>query len=153
MNPGDQSGNVKRWPTNNSSGVSTGCLNKIIPRRVSNDSNKTQHNLYQKITGLNPAIKKLRKLNFFKTVNNARVMWDPKTKPKGLLGGHLNIRSFIPKSDQIKHLLADSNLDFLCLSETWLHKNSPSAALLIPGYNAFRKDRSKGKRWGVAVLY
>lgn len=72
----------------------------------------------RKKTVLNPAIKKLRKLKFFQTVNNSRVLWDPSAKPKGLLWGHLNIHSIISKSDQIKHLLAESNLDFMCLSET-----------------------------------
>jgi len=55
------------------------------------------------------------------------------------------------KIEQVKHLLCDSNLDFLCLSETWLNKNSPSAALNIPGYNLFRRDRVKGKGGGVMV--
>ncbi len=82
----------------------------------SRGSTSQQPNSQRRATGLNPAIKKLRKLNFLQTVNNARVLWDPCAKPSGLLGGHLNIRSLIPKSDQIKHLLTDSNLDFLCLS-------------------------------------
>lgn len=68
------------------------------------------------------------------------------------MGSHLNIRSFISKGDEIKHILVDSNLDFLCLSETWLNKNSPSTALHIPGYNAFRKDRKSGKGGGL-LLY
>lgn len=46
-------------------------------------------------------------------------MQEPMSKPKGILGGHLNIRSILPKRDQIEHLLTDSNLDFfLALSET-----------------------------------
>ncbi len=48
-------------------------------------ASNTKQNL--PLSGLNPAIKKLRKLNFFQTVNNARVLWDPRAKPKGLLGG------------------------------------------------------------------
>ncbi len=138
----------KRWSTKNFSRVLTGSPNKT-QNSVFNVSNIVVSKLERKITGLNPAIKKLRKLNFFQTVNNARVLWDPRAKPKGLLGGHLNIHSIIPKSDQIKHLLAKSNLDFLCLSETWLHKNSPSSALHIPGYNVFRKDRVEGRGGGL----
>ena len=49
---------------------------------------------------LNPAIIKLRKFNLFQTVNNAKVLWDPQAKPSGLLGGPLNIHSFISKSDK-----------------------------------------------------
>lgn len=44
-------------------------------------------------------------------------------KPSGIFGGHLNIRSLILKCDEIRTLLTGSNLDFLCLSETWLHEN------------------------------
>lgn len=36
----------------------------------------------------------------FQTLNQAKMIWDPCCKPKGLLGGHLNIRSMIPKRKQ-----------------------------------------------------
>lgn len=45
----------------------------------------------------------------------------------------------------------DSNLNFLGLSESWLHHNSPSAALHVPGYNIFRRDRSEGRGGGVMM--
>ncbi|KAK0142318.1 putative RNA-directed DNA polymerase from transposon X-element [Merluccius polli] len=99
----------------------------------------------QKQKGLNPAIKKYRKTNIFKTLNHAKIVWDPKSKPTGLLGGHLNIRSAVSKQSQLEHLLSDSNLDFLGLSETWLKKNSSVAAINFPGYNLFRRDRMGGK--------
>ena len=67
--------------------------------------------------GLNPATIKLHKFNLFQTVNNAKVLWYPQAKPSGLMGGHLNICGFISKSDEIKHIIVDSNLDFLCLVE------------------------------------
>lgn len=50
---------------------------------------------------LNPAIAKLKKYHIFHTVNHARVLWDSKTKPKGLLGGHLNICNLVSMSNQI----------------------------------------------------
>lgn len=55
------------------------------------------------------------------------------------------------RSDQVHHLLLDSNLDFLCLSETWLHKNTPSAALKVPGFNFYRRDRVGSKGGGVMI--
>ena len=88
---------------------------------------------------INPVIKKHCKLNFFKTVNQSLVIWDQQYKPKGVFGGHINIRSLTPKADQVHHLLENSNLDFLCLSETWLHSDSPSAALHVPGYKILDK--------------
>lgn len=72
-------------------------------------------------------------------------------KPKGMLGGHQNIQSLKSKSDQINHILLESNLDFLCLTETWLHKNSPSAALIVPGYDIYRRDRTDAKGGGVMI--
>lgn len=74
----------------------------------------------------NPAVVKNRKWNVFQTVNHSKIIWDSKSKPNGLFGGHLNIRSLISKSAQIQHILTESNLDYLCLSETWLKANSPS---------------------------
>lgn len=100
--------------------------------------------------GLNPAIGKHRRMNFFQTLNHSKLIWDP-SKPKGLLGGHLNIRSVVSKGNLLEHLLSHSNLDFLGLPETWLNKHSPEAAFDIPGYNMFRRDRNKGKGGGLLV--
>lgn len=58
------------------------------------------------------------------TVNHAKILWNPCVKPTGLLGGHLNVRSIISKTDEIDKLLSDSNLDFFDLSKTWLMLNS-----------------------------
>ncbi len=110
---------------------------------------KSMQNVKSKV--VNQGILKNKKWGFFQTVNQSRTIWDPKVKPKGLLGGHLNIRSIIAKSDQIHHLLLDSNLDFLCLSETWLHENSPSAALEVPGFTFYRRDRVGSKGGGVMI--
>ena len=38
---------------------------------------------------------KQRQFRFFQTVNHAKVIWDSKTKPKGIVGGHLNIQNKI----------------------------------------------------------
>lgn len=43
----------------------------------------------------NLAVVKNRKWNVFRTVNNSKIIWDSSIKPKGLLGGHLNVRSLI----------------------------------------------------------
>lgn len=84
----------------------------------------------------NRATLKQRHLKLFKTVSHAQIIWNSETKPKGILGGHINIRSILPKIDQIQNLLTDSNLDFLCISETWLTSNVPTNLINIPGYNA-----------------
>lgn len=92
---------------------------------------------------------KQRGFKLYRTVNQARILWDSRAKPSGLLAGHLNIRSAIPKSEQLQHLLYESNLDFLCLTETWLHENSPADVLKVHGYNMFRRDRAVGRGGGV----
>ena len=107
----------------------------------------------QKLKGINPAIKNYRKTKIFYTFNHAKIVWDPRSKPKGLLGGHLNIRSVHAKQTQLEHLLSHSNLDFLGLSETWLHPKSPESETNFPGYNLFRKDRVGGKVGGGVLIY
>lgn len=87
----------------------------------------------------------------FQTVNNSKLIRDSTHKPKGILCAHLNIRSIQTKSDQVHHLLTDSNIDFLCLSETWLHESSPSAILSVPGSKMFRKERQGSKGGGVMI--
>ena len=57
-----------------------------------------------------------------------------------------------PKREQLEHLLCNSNIDFLGLTETWLTCSSPEAAVLLPDYNVYRKDRIKGRGGGV-LLY
>lgn len=102
-------------------------------------------------TQSNPVFKKHRSFKLFQTLNQARTIWDPQCKDKGLLGGHLNIRSMAPKREQLEHLLFNSNVDFLGLSETWLKPSSPQAVVSLQGYNVFRMDRHQGKGGGVLI--
>lgn len=82
-----------------------------------------------------------RKFELFQPVNQSKTLWDKRLKPKGLLGGHLNIRSIVSKTEQLQGLLIDSNLGFLFISESWLTESSPRTVFAIPGYQVFRKDR------------
>lgn len=79
------------------------------------------------------------------------MVWDSTVKPKGILGGHLNIRSLFPKRDEIRILLSESNIDFLCISETWLHDKIPTSIIDVPGYTCFRRDRTVGRGGGVLI--
>lgn len=82
----------------------------------------------------NPAVRRQSLCKIFQTANHAKVLLDPKVKPRGLFGGHLNIRSIVAKSEQLSHLLSNSNLDFLGISETWLQQSSSSSVFIMPGY-------------------
>lgn len=97
------------------------------------------------------AIIKQRQYLFFQTVNHAKIIWDPTVKPKGILGGHLNIRSLHPKCDEIRILLIGSNIDYLCIGETWLHDKISTSLIDVPGYKCYRKDRVTGRGGGVLV--
>jgi len=94
----------------------------------------------------NPVFKKHRCTKHFQTVKQAKTVWDPWCKPKGLFSGHLNFRSICNKHEQ---LLLESNIDCLGISESWLKQSSPSTLVCMAGYNVFRKDRLKGKGGGV----
>lgn len=72
-------------------------------------------------------MKKYRSCKLFQTLNEAKKIWDPGYKNKGLLGGHLNVRSLTSKREQMEHLMINFNIDFIGLSETWL---SPSIVTL-----------------------
>ncbi len=56
------------------------------------------------------------------------------------------------KREQLEHLLVNSNIDFLGLTETWLTRSSPEALIVMPGYDVFRQDRDHGRGGGV-LLY
>ena len=82
----------------------------------------------------NMVVTKHFSISLFQTVQQSKIIWDPRAKPKGLLGGHLNICSVKAKTEQLEKLFTDSNLDFLYQSETWLTKSSPVALFTMPGY-------------------
>jgi hypothetical protein len=65
--------------------------------------------------------------------------------------GHLNVHSLVPKREQVEHLLCNSNVDCLGLSETRLTSSSPKAAVSLPEYKTFRKDRGQGRGGGVLM--
>ncbi len=81
------------------------------------------------------------------------MVWDPKVKSKGILGGHLNIQSLFPKRDEIRILLSESNIDFLRIGETWLHKKIPTSIIDVPGYTCFRRDRTVGRGGGCTDIH
>ncbi len=45
----------------------------------------------------------------------------------------------------------ESNLDFLCISESWLNCNISSDQISVVGYSCYRKDRTSSKGGGVVI--
>ena len=64
-------------------------------------------------------------------------------KHTGLKVAHLNIRSLFNKFEEIKHILCKSQLDILCLTETWLDNTITDNELYINGYKIERRDRNR----------
>ncbi len=73
---------------------------------------------------------------------------------KGITVAHLNIRSLNRKLEEVIRILAQGDVDILCLSETWLNKFVPDSMVSINGYNMIRQDRTadSGKTVGGGVM-
>lgn len=67
---------------------------------------------------------------------------------------HLNARSLSCNIDKIHSLLNSLNHSFsiICVSESWLHSDSPSQLLELHGYKMLRADRETARGGGV-VMY
>ena len=63
---------------------------------------------------------------------------------KGIHLMHLNIRSLFCKNkfDMFKQQMSYSNIDVICISETWLREGLTSNILDIPGFRLLRMDRN-----------
>lgn len=60
-------------------------------------------------------------MQFFQPLNNAKTIWDSRSEPKGITLGHFNFRSIVNKTEQMEHLLSDSNIDILGVIERHIH--------------------------------
>ena len=63
---------------------------------------------------------------------------------KGVKIVHLNIRSLLPKIDQLRQILVEAKIDIITLSETWLKPEIDTQLVEIDGYTCYRLDRNKG---------
>ena len=92
--------------------------------------------------------------------------WEPSRPERSgrhiLSIGHSNVRSIVPKMDDINRLLQQHNFDVFCATETWLTDPAQDRILIFPGYRVERRDRrappgggrrSAGRGGGVAVIY
>lgn len=68
---------------------------------------------------------------------------------QGLHICHLNVRSLCSCLDEVKDALANSGVDILCISETWLGSHIDDRVVSIPGYKIFRSDRFDRRGGGV----
>ena len=67
----------------------------------------------------------------------------------GLKICHINAQSLTPKIDEFRYLFENSNIDIVCVCETWL---SDDSFCNLNGFNVFRCDRSGRRGGGVAIF-
>lgn len=59
---------------------------------------------------------------------------------------HVNVCSLFPKLSAIRELIANTPINALCLSETWLNNVHSDQMLTVNGFNIIRHDRSRTDR-------
>ena len=70
---------------------------------------------------------------------------------KGTTLIHLNVRSLLPKHEELKFYLTNKKIQVFSVNETWLDSSIADNEIAIPGFNIFRRDRPKGSHGGVAL--
>ena len=60
---------------------------------------------------------------------------------KGFKLIHWNVRSLLKKIDQMRAVLADSPLDIITISESWLKPHLHTGLISIQGFEVLRQDR------------
>lgn len=64
----------------------------------------------------------------------------------------INARSIMNKIDELQCIISnETNLNFICLTETWLKPEIPDFAINIDGYICYRSDRNDRKGGGVCM--
>ena len=64
-----------------------------------------------------------------------------------------NVRSLFSKTDELQSILTTNNIDFACVTETWLVESVPTEAINLSGYVCYRHDREDGRRGGGVLCY
>ena len=73
---------------------------------------------------------------------------------KGLKVCHQNIRSLLPKIDQVRALLEPhKGINILGVTESHLSNNVSDTEITIDGYKLYRKDRQSNHRGGGVLVY
>ena len=73
---------------------------------------------------------------------------------KGLKVCHQNIRSLLPKIDQVRALLeSHKGISILGVTESHLSNNVSDTEITIDGYKLYRKDRQSNHRGGGVLVY
>lgn len=82
------------------------------------------------------------------TMNMVRVLAKQRS---GLRICHINAQSLNNKTDEFRLTFENSEIDIICVSETWLKKEIPDSRICLEGYKTFRADRQT-HAGGVAIF-
>ena len=67
--------------------------------------------------------------------------------------GHLNVRSLLPKIDEIRCVLNSYNFDVFAVCESWLNQTIMDSEIVVDGYTVHRKDRPNSIGGGEGYVY
>ena len=62
-----------------------------------------------------------------------------------------NVMSLAPKIDELRHVVQHSNLDCICITETWLRSHISDNIINLEGFNLVRRDRHERIHGGVCM--
>ena len=62
-----------------------------------------------------------------------------------------NVMSLAPKIDELRYYITYSNLDLVCLTETWLQEHIYNNVVAISDFNLLRRDRKDRQHGGVCI--
>lgn len=68
----------------------------------------------------------------------------------GLKVVHINAQSLLKKIDEFRYIFQESDVDIICISETWFRNEMPDDMVRLDGYRMYRDDRV-GHAGGVAM--
>lgn len=64
-----------------------------------------------------------------------------------------NIRSLLKNHSELECILSDTNIELICLCESWLNKNITNGLICLPNYNIIRLDRATKRKGGGLCMY
>lgn len=128
---------------------------RTVSRTENHDLNVTQ--LKPKFSQCNSANNLPKKDNVNKDSSNVSMSYVKSLnkkicKHKGLNMMHVNCRSLLPKLEEISLLIKQTNVDVMCITETWLDEHISNDVINVDGYSIIRKDR-KDKKGGGVLIY
>lgn len=71
---------------------------------------------------------------------------------KGLQLIQLNVRSILPKIEELRNNFITASMDVVCFTETWLHEKINNNDIGIAGFDILRNDRINKRGGGTCIF-